>query len=179
MKACIIGNIENYCPPTWDELFMKDVYNYASKSKDPRTKIGAVLVIKGHSPLRGFNGIPAGVEDTEERLTKPEKYFWIEHAERNVINMAAKLGYSTSGGILYTQGMPCVDCARGIVNCEIKEIVLHQQWESISTECVEGRPWAEHYWRSGVMFKEAGISVRYLDSFLNVRGYLDGKVLVV
>ena len=30
--------------PSWDELFMKHVYLIASKSKDTKTKIGAVLV---------------------------------------------------------------------------------------------------------------------------------------
>ena len=165
----------NYKPPTWDELFMGKVYEIARKSKDPRTKIGAVLVKNSHAPLEGFNGIPKGVKDSPERMERPEKYHWMEHAERNVIDMAAKFGISTDGGILYTQGMPCVDCARPIVNCGIKEVVLHQQWEDVSTKLIVGRPWAEHYWRSKTMFDEAGISVRYVDVVLGKIGYLDGK----
>jgi dCMP deaminase len=166
----------NYLPPTWDELFMGKVYEIASKSKDPRTKIGAVLVKNGYAPLEGFNGICRGVNDIPERMVRPEKYHWMEHAERNVINMAAKFGISTENGILYTQGMLCVDCARGVVNCGIVEIVLHKQWEDISTQIsTVGRPWAEHYFRSKTMFDEAGITVRYLDCKLGKTGYLDGK----
>lgn len=169
----------DYKPPTWDELFMGKVYEIARKSKDPRTKIGAVLVQKGHAPLEGFNGIPKGVDDLSERMERPEKYHWMEHAERNIINMAAKLGIPTSGGILYTQGLPCVDCARGVVNSGILEVVLHQQWEDISTKIIIGRPWAEHYWRSKQMFDECGIKVRYLNAILGKLGYLDGKMFDV
>lgn len=170
---------KNYQPPTWDELFMGKVYEIAKKSKDPRTKIGAVLIQNGHAPLEGFNGIPKGVLDLPERMERPEKYHWMEHAERNVINMAAKFGISANGGILYTQGMPCVDCARGVVNSGIKEVVLHQQWEDISTKLITGRPWAEHYWRSKVMFEECGVKVRYLNAVLDKFGYLDGNVFEV
>lgn len=167
---------ENYIPPTWDELFMGKVYEIARKSKDPRTKVGAVLVKNGYAPLEGFNGICRGVEDLSERMVRPEKYHWMEHAERNVINMAAKFGIPTECGMLYTQGMPCVDCARGVVNCGIVEIVLHKQWEDISTQITTvGRPWAEHYYRSKQMFNEAGITIRYLDAVLGKKGYLDGK----
>ncbi len=62
---------DNYQPPSWDVLFMRRVYEIASKSKDPRTKIGAVLVQNGHAPLEGFNGIPIGVQDLPERMIKP------------------------------------------------------------------------------------------------------------
>jgi dCMP deaminase len=170
---------KDYIPPTWDQIFMGKVYEIASKSKDPRTKIGAVLVKHGHAPLEGFNGIPKGVMDLPERMERPEKYHWMEHAERNVINMAAKFGISTDEGILYTQGLPCVDCARGVVNCGVKKVVLHKQWEDVSTQIITGRPWAEHYHRSKIMFDEAGITVRYLDCVLGKLGYLDGKVFDV
>ncbi len=155
---------------------MGEVYEIARKSKDPRTKIGAVLVKKGHSPLRGFNGIPKGVADLPDRMERPEKYHWMEHAERNVLYMAAKFGISTEGGVLFTQGMPCVDCARGIVNSSISEVVLHKQWEDNSRKIstIE-RPWAEHYWRSSSMFIEAGIKIRIIDIVLGKKGYLDGK----
>ncbi len=180
IQPIVLGEFTEYKPPSWDELFMRMVYTIASKSKDPRTKIGAVVVKGRHAPLQGFNGIPAGVSDVvPERFERPEKYHWMEHAERNVINMAARLGISTEGGTLYTQGLPCVDCARGVVNAGIKEIVLHKQWEDISTTLTNGRPWTEHYHRSMTMFNESGINVRFLDKLLKVEGFLDGKVLLI
>lgn len=162
-------------PITWDELFMGRVYEIARKSKDPRTKIGAVLVKDGHAPLEGFNGIPKGVLDLSDRMERPEKYHWMEHAERNVVNMAAKLGISTSGGVLYTQGFPCTDCIRGVINCGIAEIVLHKQWEDISTKITNKGTWREHYFRSEIMTNESKILIRYIDVVLGKIGYLDGK----
>ena len=165
---------KNYKPPSHDELFMGKVYEIARKSKDPRTKIGAILVIDGHAPLEGYNGIPKGVMDLPERLQRPEKYSWIEHGERNILNMAAKFGIKTVGGTLFTQGLPCVDCARGIINCEIKNIVLHKQWEDVSTKLTNGRTWMEHYHKSKIMFDESGVSVRFFDGVVGKIGYLDG-----
>jgi len=34
----------NYSPPEWNPWFLQGVYWIASKSKNPRTKIGAILV---------------------------------------------------------------------------------------------------------------------------------------
>jgi deoxycytidylate deaminase len=68
---------EDYKPPNWDEFFMLKVYltgeiqmklfieeNYfdflAQKSKDPRTKIGAVLVRDRRDLISGYNGLPEG-----------------------------------------------------------------------------------------------------------------------
>jgi dCMP deaminase len=67
---------KDYTPPSWDEVFFQDVYKMASKSKDPRTKIGAVLVAPGNLPLmQSYNGIVMGVNDLPERMERPEKYF--------------------------------------------------------------------------------------------------------
>ena len=175
MKIEELKEFKDYSPPSWDELFMGKVYEIARKSKDPRTKIGAVLVKHGHSPLEGFNGICKGVYDTNDRLQRPEKYHWIEHAERNIINMAARFGISTDDGVLYTQGMPCVDCIKGIINSGIKEIVLHKQWEDISIEIKNSGTWRDHYYRTEIMCSESNVKIRYLDAVLNKIGYLDGK----
>jgi tRNA(Arg) A34 adenosine deaminase TadA len=103
-----------------------DLY-LAKKSKDPRTKIGAVLVRDRRDLISGFNGIPegkstvsyfscyqysTGVEDRPDRFERPIKYMFFEHAERNAIFTAARHGISTDGATLYVQALPCVDCAR-------------------------------------------------------------------
>ncbi len=68
---------QDYRPPNWDEFFMLKVYltgerqmminvennnlNFlAQKSKDPRTKIGAVLVRDRRDLISGYNGLPEG-----------------------------------------------------------------------------------------------------------------------
>ena len=57
----------------------------------------------------------------EERQERPEKYYWFEHAERNSIYNAARIGVSTKGSKMYmTCGVPCADCARAIINAGAK-----------------------------------------------------------
>ena len=170
----------NYEVPSFDEIFMREVYLIASKSKDFRTKIGAVLVKDNHSILRGYNGIAKGVKDLPERMERPEKYDWMSHAERNACFMGAKFGISTDNSILYTQGIPCVQCADAVINCGIKEIVIHKQWNDITKDAnTDKRPWVEVHWKSDIKLKEAGIAIRVLDKHLDVFGYCDGKMFKV
>ncbi len=56
----------NYTPPDWNEWFLQGVYWVASKSKDPKTKIGALIVKDKRIISTGYNGIPIGVDDKNE-----------------------------------------------------------------------------------------------------------------
>ncbi len=76
---------------SWDELFILQATLIAQKSKDPSTKVGCVIVNDDNVILStGFNGFPRGIEeDWKDRWKRPEKYHWVEHAERNAIFNAA------------------------------------------------------------------------------------------
>jgi len=165
----------NWHTPTWDEIFMRDVYNIASKSKDDKTKIGAVLVSDNVQLTKGYNGMCRKVNDlASDRYERPEKYFWFEHAERNSLYNATRRGISTDGATMYTQGCPCADCARGVIQTGIVEVVLHAEYESIWEN---KRPnWKESQDRSMTMFKEAGIKIRYFSGSLGVKTMIDGIV---
>jgi deoxycytidylate deaminase len=53
------------------------------------------------------------------------EYCQAAHAERNAINTAARLGYSTTGCSLYIDCViPCFECAKSIINAGIKEVVV-------------------------------------------------------
>ena len=45
------------------------------------------------------NTFPKGVKSSKERLERPLKYFYIEHAERGAVYEAAKLGVSHHAGV--------------------------------------------------------------------------------
>lgn len=108
----------------FDNLFKQYVAIVAQQSKDPDTKVGAVIV-QGDTPISsGWNGLPRGVEDKEERLQRPEKYNWMVHAEANAILNAARLGVKTDGATLYINRFPCKDCAGFIIQAGIKRVVL-------------------------------------------------------
>jgi dCMP deaminase len=167
--------------PSWDELFFQDVYKYARKSKDPRTKIGAVIVKWGEKdPLsHGYNGFPRKVnDDVAARWERPEKYFWVCHAEENSILNCARTGRSTMGAIMFTQGIPCADCAKKIIQVDIREVVVHKQWQDLEKE-FNWTKFQESAERSKQMFNEAGVSIRVFDKVLGEKGKLDGKIITI
>jgi dCMP deaminase len=96
----------------WVEYFQNLAHQVKLKSKDERTQIGAVIVGKDKEIVStGYNSFPRGIKDNvKERQERPEKYFWFEHAERNAIYNAARIGVSTKGCTMYLScGIPCSD----------------------------------------------------------------------
>ena len=113
----------------WTEYFLNIAEQVKLKSKDLSTQIGAVIVgIDNEVLSTGYNSFPRGLDDSlPERQERPEKYFWFEHAERNAIYNAARVGIPLKGSSIYlTSGLPCMDCARGIVNSGIKIVYCKQ-----------------------------------------------------
>ena len=144
----------------WDEYFINIAEQVKLKSKDNNTKIGVVLVGKNNEIVStGYNSFPRGInDDIAERQEKPEKYFWFEHAERNCIYNAARIGVSTLGTTMYmTCGSSCADCARAIISAGVEKIVLRSGKGAMSPK------WQESAERSNQMFKEAGIIVEFFD----------------
>jgi dCMP deaminase len=144
----------------WDEYFINIAEQVKLKSKDNKTQIGVVIVGKDNEIVStGYNSFPRGInDDVEERQERPEKYFWFEHAERNAIYNAARIGVSTLGTTMYmTCGISCADCARAIINSGISKIVLREG------KGAKGDKWNESAIRSMQMFEEAGVIVEYYD----------------
>ena len=107
----------------WQRLFIADAFFISGKSKDTSTKCGAVIVSPDHDIVsRGWNDHPRGVMDFEIRRQRPEKYIWTEHAERNAIYNAARLGVSTKGASIFITRLPCPDCARAIRQAGVRTV---------------------------------------------------------
>jgi len=144
----------------WDEYFFNIADVVAQKSKDPSTKVGAVLVGSGNSVLGvGYNGFPRGVNDYFDKRYKGKiKFLFTEHAERNCIYNAARNGIKLEGSKLYlnTKGYPCADCARAIIQCGINEVITHEgEFEGKSN-------WKESCRISKLMLEEAKVSIRFV-----------------
>ena len=144
----------------WVEYFRTLAHTVKLKSKDENTQIGAVIVGKDKEIVStGYNSFPRGLKDNlKERQERPEKYYWFEHAERNAIYNAARIGVSTKGCTMYLScGIPCSDCARGIINAGITRIFCERG------DITKGKHWEENYERSWSMLEEAGINVQFYD----------------
>jgi len=143
----------------WNEYFRGIAHQVKLKSKDIRTQIGAVIVGSDNEIVStGYNSFPRGIDDeVTERQERPEKYYWFEHAERNAIYNAARIGVSTKGCTMYlTCGIPCADCCRGIINAGISKIVLEADGHGAL-----GTKWDESAKRSLQMFNETGVIIEY------------------
>ncbi len=141
----------------WNEYFLGIAEQVKLKSKDQSTQIGAVIVGEDNEVLStGYNSFPRGMDDSrEERQERPEKYFWFEHAERNAINNAARVGTPLKGSTIYlTSGLPCMDCARGIVNSGIKHVYCKYVCTTKNKE-----KWDESQQKSLQLLFECGITV--------------------
>jgi dCMP deaminase len=142
----------------WKEYFLGIAHQVKLKSKDQYTQIGAVIVGKDNEVVStGYNSFPRGIDDERpERQERPEKYHWFEHAERNAIYNAARIGVSTKDTTMYlTCGLPCTECCRGIINAGITKVVC-------STETVvKGEHYKEMEEKTKQMFFESGVVIEY------------------
>ena len=161
--------------PSLDDRFMSMVYLIAEGSKDKRTHIGAV-VIGPDNEIRttGYNSFVRRLNDNvPERQEKPEKFYWFEHAERNAMDNATLIGTSLKGSKMYTNVIPCIDCARRIVQSGILEVIVDKKWN----EGNKGED-LEHSKRTIQMFKETGVKLRYWEGhILQIKKFRRGKVL--
>jgi len=159
----------------WTEYYMRHQYLASEKSKDPSTKIGALLVRGDNIVSLGYNGFPRGIVDSDERLqNREEKYFYVVHAEANAILNAARNGIATKGATLYTSGMPCNECAKAIIQAGINRVFIHKQYPSLS----HGK-WSKSVSKAEEMFDEAGVFVNEFDKPLNIECLINGEKVTV
>jgi dCMP deaminase len=142
----------------WDARFMALAQHIGTWSQDRSRKVGCVIVGPGNDILAtGFNGFPRGVDDSiEERYERPAKYLWTEHAERNAIFNATRIGVSLVDAKMYLPWFPCVDCARAIIQVGIVKLIAFRPDLGDST-------WGDTFAVSLSLFREAGIEVCYMD----------------
>lgn len=132
----------------WDERFLALAEHIAGWSKDPSTKVGAVITRPDRTISSvGYNGLPRYVNDGEERLTCREtKYEMIVHAEANAILHANErpVGYT-----IYTWPFqPCSRCAGLIIQAGLKRVVA---------PAYEGDRWTENFTLAAQMLAEAHV----------------------
>ena len=93
-------------------------------SKDPSTKVGAVLVDPSdfNQITEGYNGMPRGMDEGPfERHVRPLKYAFYEHAERNAIYNVVRS--KLKGSIAVTTAFPSISCVRALLAVGASELV--------------------------------------------------------
>jgi len=146
----------------WNEYFIRMAELVAEKSKDPSTKVGVVVVGPDNEILStGFNGFPRGVyERLPYRWERPLKYLFVEHAERNAVHNAARIGVSLKGATMYFnfEPCPCNECAKAIIQSGIKRLVgYNRKFPG------KGHQWEESLDVARTMLEEAGVEMVEID----------------
>lgn len=136
------------------------VNEVAKLSKDSSTKAGA-LILGPSKEIRslGYNGAPRGCSaDEDARGTeRPEKYYWMSHAELNAITNAARVGTQLDGCSMLVTHYPCMDCARAIIQAGIKHLAIPIPDKNFYER------WSEHIIRADRLFAECGVTVELIE----------------
>ena len=154
---------------SWDVFYIKLADLWAEKSKDRSTGVGAIIVGPDmEQRSAGYNGFPRNVNDTiAYRHDRPLKYEFTEHAERNAIYNAARVGVPLSGCTLYLNWwpLPCPDCARAVIQSGIKTVIGPNRPFPTKNQTDPGaKDWQESFETTKSMFREAGIIIRIVDT---------------
>lgn len=137
---------------SWDQYFMSFARLTASKSKDPTTQVGCILVDLDRNVIAsGFNGLPRGVTDEPARMERPVKYLWTTHAEANAVAAAARRGAAVRAATAYVTHRPCAQCAALLVQAGVSRIVCDGGTTSMPTE---------NFAVSDTILAEAGVHVQ-------------------
>jgi dCMP deaminase len=126
----------------WINAYMDTAERFAQLSSAVRLKVGAV-VVKDHRIISiGYNGMPAGWDNTcehevvvdvidgvpqrliKELKTKDE----VLHAEENAILKLAKSHDGGDGASLFCTHAPCVQCAKLIYGAGISSVYFREQY---------------------------------------------------
>ncbi len=102
---------------------------WAENSYCVRRQVGALIVKDKMIISDGYNGTPAGFEnicEDEQGHTKP----YVLHAEANAITKVAKSANSSEGATLYITAMPCIECAKLIIQAGIIRVVYCDDYHS-------------------------------------------------
>ena len=143
-----------------DIFYMEFAKHSASKSKDPKTKVGSCLVNDKRLLSIGYNGAPRGFpddiipKDSDSDILSENKNSYMVHSELNsILNYGGSL-QDLQGATLYVTISPCHECAKVIIQVGIKRVVYLEEYHRSKT------------WEmSQLLFKLAGVKLEKLGEY--------------
>jgi dCMP deaminase len=116
-----------------DRVYIKMAQAWSTLSKANRKKVGCLIVKDDMIISNGYNGTPSGFDNQCEDIdffgqliTREE----VLHAESNAITKLSKSTQSSKGSTMYVTVAPCVDCAKLIIQSEIKRVVYGEFYKN-------------------------------------------------
>ena len=138
-------------PTKWDDRFLSLAEHIAQWSKDPSTKVGAVIVRPDKTVASmGYNGFPRRVVDDPAALAdRPTKYGMVVHAEMNAVVTAREPLHGFT--CVVWPFPPCSSCAAVLVQAGIRAVVAPEP----TPEQIER--WGDSFILMERMFRESGV----------------------
>ncbi len=118
-----------------DTFYMELAKLTALNSKDPKTKVGAVLVKDSKVLSLGYNGAPRNFPDdllpkesNPDLPLKEQKNTYMVHAEVNaILNYGGSLK-DLKDSVIYVTVSPCIECSKVLVQCGIKKVIYLEEY---------------------------------------------------
>jgi deoxycytidylate deaminase len=145
---------------------LQRAYTLATQSPDPSSQNGALIYgYTQPAPWEGtgkreslnviglgFNGFTPGIQPTPDKLERPIKYLYVEHAERAAVYDL--IGSTVEPEVMVCPWASCADCARAIALSGIGALVRHKD----AMERKADR-WAESIKLADTILAAAGVEV--------------------
>jgi dCMP deaminase len=116
--------------PSWEKIWMKTAHIIATRSTDPRHKVGAVIVSDDNTQILalGYNGNYVGGPN-EVESSEPGQSGNL-HAE---VNALLKMDFNNpKKKIMYITLSCCRMCAKAIANSRIDKVVYFEEYRDTS-----------------------------------------------
>lgn len=108
--------------PDWTNYFLGLAKVVSQRSHDIHTKHGCIITDSNNRILGvGYNGFPRGLDDSNLPTSRPEKYPWMVHSERNALSNCV---VRPDNGIAYVTGQCCNDCIIALWQEGIKRVYM-------------------------------------------------------
>lgn len=128
--------------PKFIDYYMKMAGITAELSYAKRRQVGAVIVRDNQILATGYNGMPAGWDNTCEEpvhgfdnngnpaVVDTKTRQEVLHAESNAIAKVAKSTESSEGATLFCTTAPCIECAKLIYQSGIKSVYYRDAYRN-------------------------------------------------
>lgn len=149
-----------------DLQWLEAAYETAAvRSADPRTNVGAVLVMPHKEEFfvayGASNELLPGCVPRPERFEAPGKYAWLAHAETTAIMHALvnTSGKDVASATLYAPWAACSKCAAIIILAGVRRLVRHKK-------IMDATParWQDDIAIAETMMREAGVQIDDLEA---------------
>ena len=178
LKATIDSLTANESRPDWDDVYMAMAFLASTRSLDPRTKHGCVIVSADNRPLTwGCNGPIRGIDDSTVPLTAPEKYLHMLHAEKNALLNYRGSYADFKGSTAYVTGESCIKyhCLPSLIQSGVSRLVQGHV-RSVMIHNASAEEFKQEQEAKRLMVEQSGIEIVNVGPKASIRKVLQDAI---